>query len=74
MPVAIREDAVDLSMGFGRQEILRVLRAYPGQALSPREIQDQLPHMSAGNLKMTIRRMYESGQIAKMARGAYYVK
>lgn len=73
MPVAIRND-VDTTLGTGRQEILRVLKGYPGLALSPKEIHAHLPHMTTYNLKITIRRMHLEGQIAKAARGAYYVK
>lgn len=75
MPVAIRPDALaDSGLGPGRQEILRVLRTFPGYALSLKEIQEQLPHMKYSNLRLTIKRMCEDGQIAKYARGAYYVE
>lgn len=75
MPVAIRQDALaDSELGPGRQEILRVLRAYPGYALTLKEIQEKLPAMKYNNLRLTIRRMLEDGQVAKYARGAYYVE
>lgn len=74
MPVAVRHDISDTTHGTGRHEILRILRSYPGMALSPKEIHAHLPHMTSHNLKITIRRMHEDGQIAKMTRGAYYVE
>lgn len=74
MPVPVRHDIPDTTIGPSRQEILRILRSYPGQALSPKEIHAHVPNMTIYNLKITIMRMYQEGQIAKMARGAYYVE
>lgn len=59
------------SLGTGRQEILRVLEEHYPEALSIKALVEELPEISSANLRMTLKRMVENGQIEKSGRGEY---
>lgn len=57
--------------GSGRLDILRILKERYPEALTPQELQEALPEMTINNLRVTLKRMAEDGQIEKSARGLY---
>jgi hypothetical protein len=59
------------SLGTARQEILSVLEEYYPNPLSIKALAEELPHISNANLRNTLKRMAENGQIKKSARGEY---
>ena len=65
VPVAIQ------SLGVARQEILSVLEEYYPDSLSVKALAEELPHIGNINLRKTLKRMAEDGQIQKSARGEY---
>jgi hypothetical protein len=59
------------SLGTVRQEILSVLGEYYPDPLSVKALAEELPHIGNANLRKTLKRMAENGQIKKSARGEY---
>jgi hypothetical protein len=59
------------SLGTARQEILSVLEEYYPDSLSVKTLAEELPHIGNANLRKTLKRMAEDGQIKKSARGEY---
>lgn len=59
------------SLGTARQDILSVLQEYYPEALSVKNLAEALPEISGSNLRMTLKRMAEDGQIEKSSRGEY---
>lgn len=59
------------SLGTARQEILSVLEEYDPDSLSVKALAEELPHIGNANLRKTLKRMAEDGQIKKSARGEY---
>jgi hypothetical protein len=58
-------------LGTARQEILGVLEEYYPEALSVKALAEELPEIGNANLRKTLKRMAEDGQIKKSARGEY---
>jgi hypothetical protein len=59
------------SLGIARQEILSVLEEYHPDSLPVKALAEELPHIGNINLRKTLKRMVEDGQIQKSARGEY---
>jgi DNA-binding transcriptional ArsR family regulator len=59
-------------LGAARREILHVLEEHYPEALSIKALAEALPDISNSNLRMTLKRMIENGQIAKSGRGEYH--
>ena len=60
--------------GGNRQAILDLLKERSPEEMTPQEIAKEMPEMGCSNLKMTLKRMYDNGEIAKSERGAYHAK
>ena len=60
--------------GNNRQEIKDLLQECAPVAMSVAEIAESLPEMTMTNLKVTLKRMYDQGEIGKSERGAYHAK
>jgi hypothetical protein len=59
------------SLGAVRQEILSVLEESSPEVLSIKALAEELPEIGPINLRKTLKRMAEDGQIKKSARGQY---
>lgn len=62
------------NIGGNRQEILNLLQEHAPNPLTVKEIADELPEMTINNLKITLKRMYDNGEIGKSERGSYHAK
>lgn len=60
--------------GGNRQEILDLLKEKAPEALEVKDIAEALPEVKMSNLKVTLMRMYDKGEIGKSARGLYHAK
>jgi hypothetical protein len=55
----------------GRQQILRILQKRYPSAMSGKDLAEEVPAMAASNLRVTLKRMIDDGQILKQERGKY---
>lgn len=60
--------------GGNRHAILETLREHAPDEMTLQEIAEALPDLTMGNLKMTLKRMYEKGEVDKSERGCYLAK
>jgi hypothetical protein len=64
------------NIGNNRQDILELLQEQKPNELTPTEVfkilKEVLPNLTEGNVKMTLKRMYDKGEIDKSERGSYH--
>ncbi len=66
--------APDKNTGNNRQQILDFLEEKKPAEVTVQEIAEAVPDMSMTNLKVTLKRMYDKGEIEKTVRGLYHAK